>query len=131
MAARYQVGIVGAGSWARTAHIPGFQACPGVEIVAICDIDVELAERVAAERGIPHVYSSATAMLAEDRLDLVSVVTPDDAHLADASAAIAAGAHVLCEKPLATTVADARALDHASTVAGVKTALGFALRFAP
>src|SRR5689334_11012789 len=106
MAARYRVGIVGAGSWARAAHIPGFQACAEVDLVAVCDVDRELAERVAAKRGIPRVYSSATDMLAQERLDLVSIVTPDDAHLADAGAAIAAGAHVLCEKPLATTVSD-------------------------
>lgn len=131
MAARYRAGVVGAGSWARAAHIPGFQSCPDVDLVAICDIDRDLAERVATERGVPRVYASATAMLAQERLDLVSVVTPDDAHLADAGAAIAAGAHVLCEKPLATAVADARALAEAAAQAGVKTALGFALRFAP
>src|SRR3954469_10725808 len=131
MAARYRVGIVGAGSWARAAHIPGFQSCTEVDLVAICDVDSALAQRVATERGIPRVYDTATAMLAEERLDLVSVVTPDDAHLADAGAAIAARAHVLCEKPLATTVADARSLENAAGAAGVKTALGFARRFSP
>src|SRR4051794_41061869 len=119
MAARYQVGVVGAGSWARAAHIPGFQACPEVDLVALCDVDRELARRVAAERGIPRVYASAAEMLAQESLDLVSIVTPDDAHLADAGAVIAVGAHVLCEKPLATTVADARALAEAAAAAGV------------
>jgi predicted dehydrogenase len=126
-----RVGIVGAGSWSRQAHVPGFQSCAGADLVAICDIDLERARQVAAEAGIPRVYPSAEAMLAAEWLDLVSVVTPDDCHRADVDLALAAGAHVLCEKPLATTLADAIALAQAAHAAGIKTKVGFALRFAP
>jgi predicted dehydrogenase len=126
-----RVGIVGAGNWAREAHVPGFQSCDAVELVAICDLDRDRAEQVAVAAGIPRWYGSAPEMLATERLDLVGVATPDDSHPADVRAALDAGAHVLCEKPLAVTVDDARALSEAASSAGVKTMIGFTLRFAP
>lgn len=126
-----RVGIVGAGSWASSSHIPGFQRCLDAQIVAICDIDVDRVQRVAEVSSIPHVYPSAAAMLAAEKCDVVSVVTPDDCHRADVEAALAAGAHVLCEKPLATTLADAQALADAARAADRRTAMGFGLRYAP
>ena len=126
-----RAGIVGAGAWSRVAHVPGFQAAEGVDLVAICDADRRRAEQIAAEAGIPNVYDSAAAMLAAEQLDLVSIVTPDDCHRADAELALATGAHVLCEKPLATTVSDARLLAAMAKTAGVQTKVGFALRYAP
>jgi predicted dehydrogenase len=128
---RLRVGIVGAGHWAQDAHIPGFRSCEEVDLVAICDIDRGRAERVASEAGIPRWYRTAEEMLAAERLGLVSVVTPDDSHPADVRAAIAAGAHVLCEKPLAVTIEDARALARAADAAGVRTKIGFTFRAAP
>ena len=126
-----RAGVVGAGAWSRVAHVPGFQAAVGVDLVAICDADRRRAEQVAAEAGIPKVYASAAAMLAVEQLELVSVVTPDDCHHADVELALSAGAHVLCEKPLATTVQDARALASLAESAGVQTRVGFILRYAP
>lgn len=126
-----RVGIVGAGSWAQQAHLPGFAACPGVEIVALCESDPVRAAEAAAAWAIPAVYPSAAAMVAALPVDLISVVTPDDAHDGDVRAALAVGAHVLCEKPLATTLAEARALADLAQEAGVMTQVGFAMRFAP
>jgi predicted dehydrogenase len=126
-----RIGIAGAGSWARQAHVPGFQSCANVELVAICDLDLARAQQVGAEAGIPAAYRSTEEMMAGERLDLVSIVTPDDCHVADAKAAIAAGAHVLCEKPLATSVEDARSLAAIAALAGVQTKVGFAMRYSP
>src|SRR5215216_5539989 len=126
-----RVGVVGAGAWSRAAHVPGFLSTPGVRLVAICDTDVSRGQKVADEAGIAHAYASAAAMFAEQPLDLVSIVTPDDCHRADVEVALSAGAHVLCEKPLATTVADARLLAAMARTAGVQTKVGFALRYAP
>jgi predicted dehydrogenase len=123
--------VIGAGAWARAAHVPGLQSTPGVALVAICDTDRARAEQVATECGIPRAYSSAAEMLASEDVRLVSIVTPDDCHRADAALALATGAHVLCEKPLATTVADARQLAHMAEEAGRQTWVGFALRYAP
>src|SRR3954463_696753 len=105
-----RAGVVGAGSWSRMAHVPGLQSTPGVNLVAICDTDTDRVKQLAADAGIPKIYDSAASMLAAQQLDLVSIVTPDDCHRADTELALASGAHILCEKPLATTVADARLL---------------------
>lgn len=126
-----RVGVVGAGAWSRSAHVPGFQSTPGVHLVAICDSNVSRAQHVAEEVGIPRAFASAAAMLAEETLDLVSIVTPDDSHRADVELALAAGAHVLCEKPLATTVQDARLLAAVAASVGVQSKVGFILRYAP
>src|SRR5215210_987950 len=126
-----RVGVVGAGAWSRAAHVPGFQSTPEVRLVAICDTDVDRAQQVADEAGFSPAYASAAAMFAKETLDLVSIVTPDDCHRADVELALTAGAHVLCEKPLATTVDDARALASLADAAGVRTSVGFVLRYAP
>ncbi|MFN8679464.1 MAG: Gfo/Idh/MocA family oxidoreductase [Thermomicrobiales bacterium] len=128
---KLRVGIVGAGAWARLAHVPGFQRCPDVDLVAICDPDLGRAEVVAAEAGIPRVFPSIAAMTSETDLDLVSIVTPDDSHPADVRVALGMGAHILCEKPLATTVRDARDLAGLADATGVHTRVGFVMRFAP
>lgn len=130
-ASRLRVGVVGTGHWATAAHIPGFQACPDVEIMAICSRSPARGEEVARAFGIPHVYTSAEAMVARTALDLVSIVTPDDRHLADADAAISAGLHVLCEKPLARTLDDACRMADAARSARVLTKVGFTMRYAP
>jgi len=126
-----RVGVIGTGHWATAAHIPGFQACPGVEVAAICSRDRARGEEVARAFGIPAVYTASADMVEHTDLDLVSVVTPDDRHLADANAAIAAGLHVLCEKPLARTLGDARRMADAAQAAGVLTKVGFTMRYAP
>jgi predicted dehydrogenase len=126
-----RVGVVGTGRWATVAHIPGFRACDGVEIIAICSRNPERGASVGREFGIPNVYASVHDMLSAGPLDIVSVVTEDDKHLEDAGAAIAAGVHVLCEKPLAVLVDDARQLTEAARTAGVRTMVGFTMRFAP
>jgi predicted dehydrogenase len=126
-----RVGVVGTGHWAVEAHIPGYRACPGVEVVAVCSRTRERGETVARSAGIPRTYTSAAAMVVEEPLDVISIVTPDDCHPADASAAIAAGLHVLCEKPLARTFAEAARMAEAARGAGVLTKVGFTMRYAP
>lgn len=124
-----RVGIVGAGAWAVAAHIPAFQACDGVEVVAICDRDVDQAGKAAEDGQL--VYGSVEAMIAGGPLDIVSIATPTASHRAVASVCLAAGLHVLCEKPLAFTVDDARALAAQARNAGVRTKVGFTMRYAP
>jgi predicted dehydrogenase len=126
-----RVAVIGAGAWGAEAHIPGFQACDGVTIAAVCDADAARAEQVAREKDVPRAYDSVEAMLATEKLDLVSIATPTDTHQATAGAAIAAGLHVLCEKPLARTLVQARAMSAQALAAGVHTKLGFTMRYAP
>jgi predicted dehydrogenase len=126
-----RAGVIGAGNWGAEAHIPGFQACEGVSVVAVADADGARAASVAAGLGVPASYDSAEAMLAAETLDLVSIVTPDSAHAWQAKAAMAAGLAVLCEKPLAKTSAEAHALAGIARQSGAITKVGFTMRFTP
>jgi predicted dehydrogenase len=96
-----RVGIIGTGGIATSAHIPGYQKCEGIELHAACDVLKDRAEAMAAKFGIPHVYTDYHEMLKDASLDVVSVCTPPFAHKDAAIAALEAGKHVLCEKPMA------------------------------
>ncbi len=103
----WRVAMIGAGGIVQWGHIPAFQKMENVEIVAICDVNGERAKTVAAEAGIPGVYTDYKVMLAEVKPDLAVVATPNVFHKPMTLAALEAGCHVLCEKPLAITYADA------------------------
>jgi predicted dehydrogenase len=126
-----KVGVIGSGQWARIAHLPAFTAITGVDVVAVAGIDPIEVSQVAVEFSVPNVYASGRELIADKRLDLVSIVTPDDCHFVDASAAIAAGLHVLCEKPLASTLHDAQILAKQARQSSFHTKMGFSLRYSP
>ncbi len=105
----WKVGIIGAGSIVQWGHCPTFQnAISTTEVVAICDVQQERVEQFAQERGIPSAYSDFEEMLREEDLDIVVVAVPNAFHKPMSIAALNAGAHVLCEKPVALTLADAQ-----------------------
>lgn len=124
-----RIGIVGIGWWATINHIPALKAHPDADLVAICDLDAERVESVGAQFAIAGRYTDLGAMLAAERLDGLIVSTPHVAHTAPTLAGLAAGAHVLVEKPMATTAADGRAIAAAAARAGrevmVPTAMSF------
>jgi predicted dehydrogenase len=124
-----RVGLAGAGAWARRAYLPALRADPRTTLVAVADAVRSRAEGIAAEGAGIAIFDSAAEMVAAAALDLVCVVTPDDCHPADAGAALAAGVPVLCEKPLAVTVADARLL--VGQAGTLPTRIGFTTRYAP
>jgi predicted dehydrogenase len=119
--------IVGTGGMART-HAKRFAAIRGVRLAACCDIVKEKAEAFAADFGIPAVYTDYRDLYAAEKLDAVSIVTPDDMHAPCAIAAAEKGLHILCEKPLATSVADARRMCAAAAAAGVINMVNFSYR---
>ena len=132
MAAKLRIGLIGAGGIANGAHIPGYQAVADeVEIVACADVNRATAEATAARHGIPGVYTAFEEMLAREHLDGVSVCTPNKFHAPAVLAALAAGCHVLCEKPPAITAAEARAMEAAAAAAGRILTFGFMFRFSP
>jgi predicted dehydrogenase len=112
-------------------HAPGYRAAPGVEVAALCDIKADRASAAAQELGIPKVYTDYREMLAQEKLDLVSVCSPNAFHAEMTIAALRAGAHVLCEKPMALTYADAQAMIAASREAGRSLTVGFHNRYRP
>lgn len=129
--ARLRVGVIGTGQWARAAHLPAFSTMPEVELVAVAGVERPEAEAAARQFGVSQVFDSGLELIELARPDLVSIVTPDDCHVPDAQAALAAGLHVLCEKPLAVTVADARRLAEQAATSTGRTKMGFTLRYAP
>lgn len=100
-----RVGMVGAGWWATTAHLPALAAHPRVHLVAVIDSDHDLAERAAHQYGADTSAPSLAEVV--DRLDAVVIATPHTTHHALGAAALDAGLHALIEKPLTTTAADA------------------------
>jgi predicted dehydrogenase len=120
------VAIVGLGF--GRAHVPAFQAA-GARVVAVCQRDETAARKVAAAYGVPHAYARWEDMLAAEHPDIVVIATPPHLHRAIARAASAAGAHVLCEKPLAASRDDAEAIVADVARAGRVGMTGFNWRF--
>lgn len=100
-----KMAIVGAGIWGAN-HARIYKAHPFAEVVAICDMKRDKAERVAREEGIAQVFDDYNAMFSQVDCDAVAIVTPDFAHADVAVAAANAKKHILIEKPLATTRED-------------------------
>lgn len=101
-----RVAIVGAGSIARYAHIPGYRAQKDAELAALCDVVPGRAEAMAREFSVPHAYNSYADMFAQEDLQAVSVCTPNATHRDVTVAALNAGLDVLCEKPIAMNLAE-------------------------
>jgi predicted dehydrogenase len=117
---RFQVGIVGAGGIAVARHIPGWKALADVEVSAIADVSPQAGEQAAKESGAARVFADYRQLTALDDLDIVDVCTPNAFHHPVTMAALAAGKHVLCEKPLSVTVKEAGEMLAASRKAGKK-----------
>jgi predicted dehydrogenase len=126
-----KVGVLGAGAWAEFAHLPGYKRDPRCELVAIADPLVERAHAFAAKFGIPHVYSSHEELIARDDIDVIDVCTPSATHFELSWAALSAGKHVLCEKPVAYDFTETRRAAALARDMGVKTKLGFTFRYSP
>ncbi|MCE5259475.1 MAG: Gfo/Idh/MocA family oxidoreductase [Chloroflexi bacterium] len=124
-----QIGIIGSGSIARNAHMPGYRAQKDAEVVAVCDVVPGRAAAFAQEFGIPRAYDSYQEMLAKESLDAVSVCTPNFAHHDTAIAALNAGLHVLCEKPIAMNATEAREMVAAAHRANKTLQIGLHWRF--
>jgi predicted dehydrogenase len=127
-----RVGIIGLGAWGTRAHLPAFAALPGVTVAAVADPDAAAAQRAAGAHGVGRVETDAGRLFSDpDGLDAVVIATPDDTHRDLVLAACAAGLHVLCEKPLAYTVAQAEEMCAAIARAGRVGKLGFLFRHSP
>lgn len=119
MAERLKVAIAGAGMIANAGHIPAWRNLKrDVEVAAVYNHNEEKARRTAQRHGIPQAYSDWERMLDEVRPDVVSVCTPNTSHRKYTVDALSTGAHVLCEKPVAASYADAVAMYDAAEEAG-------------
>jgi predicted dehydrogenase len=125
-----RIGIIGTG-FGRSAQVPGFRACEGAEVVALCGSRRDRTEALARELGVPLALTDYRKLLARDDVDLVSVVTPPYLHHSMTLAALAAGKHVLCEKPMAMDVGQAREMLERAEAAGRLHLIDHELRFNP
>ena len=114
--AQPRIAIIGAGFITRVGHLPGYKAA-GANVVAICDINPEPANILAKQYAIPNVYADWREMIETEQPEIVSVCLPNVLHREPVLFALASGAHVLCEKPLATSVAEAREMFAAAAAA--------------
>jgi len=126
-----RVAIVGTGGMG-VCHAQEFSRIPGVRVAAVCDVDAGRAREFAAGHAPgAAVFTDAARLLREASIDAVSIVTPDQLHAPLSLLALAAGRHVLCEKPLATNYADAKRMVAAAKKAGVVNMVNFSYRNAP
>ena len=109
-----RIGLVGVGAAAQVNHIPALKRIEGVEVVALCDRDPEKAARVAQKFGVPKSTGRLDDLLADDEIDAVDVCTPNFLHAPMATAALEAGKHVLCERPLARSADEAAGMARAA-----------------
>lgn len=109
MLTKLRVAVLGAGTWARGAHIPGWLRDPRSEVVAVCDVERERAEAYASEFGIPEASNDWQAVVGRSDIDVIDIVSPSHTHYELACAALEAGKHVLCEKPVAYDFRQTRA----------------------
>ena len=130
MTDRLRVGVIGAGRWSATAHLPGFARSPLCDLAVICDLDEELAHERADEFGIPDVTTDAAALLAHDDIDVVDVVTRGD-HQELVFATLEAGKHCLVEKPVCHDYKDVWRAHRLAQEKGLKTKVGLTFRYAP
>lgn len=127
------VAVIGCGNIAATGHLPAWQeaqAAGAARIVGVCDDDLDRAEALAEQFGVP-AFGSVDELLATARPQVVSVATPPFSHRALAIRALEAGCHVLCEKPIAPTLDDARAMVEAAARAGRQLSICFQTRMSP
>ncbi|MFD3260020.1 Gfo/Idh/MocA family protein [Paenibacillus lentus] len=127
----YRIGIIGCGGIANGKHLPSLSKLENIQLTAFCDIVPERAEEAAAQYGIEgaKIYTDYRELLKDGSLDIVHVLTPNDSHADISIAALEAGKHVMCEKPMAKTAADARRMVEAAKRTGKKLTIGYNNRF--
>jgi len=126
-----RVGVLGAGAWARAAHLPGYRRDPRCRIVAVADTALDRAREAAREFDIATATGDGGELLRRDDIDLIDVCTPSHTHFELALSALDAGKHVLCEKPVAYDYRDTKRANDLARSKGLKTKVGLTFRYSP
>ncbi len=125
------VGLIGSG-FARSSQAPAFSVCEGAELVAVCSGHFENAQRMAAEFNIEHACENYEQLLALNEVSLVVISAPPFLHHPITMAALDAGKHVICEKPMAMNAGEAREMTEAAESRPAQLAIiDHELRFNP
>ena len=131
---KLQIGIIGCGGISNQKHMPNLHKLGNLcELVAFCDLIEERAVKAKQDFGTPDakVYTDYQALLKDPEIDLVHVLTPNVSHCPITVAAFEAGKHVMCEKPMAATAAEARKMIDAWKKSGKQFTIGYQNRFRP
>jgi predicted dehydrogenase len=131
MNAAVRIGLIGTSGWAADFHLPALQSHDAAIVAAVCGRDRQRAAAFAHQHGVEQVYTDYQSMIDDAELDAVSVVTPEDLHHPMVMAALRAGLHVLCEKPMAFSAAESAEMLAAAESAGVKHMVQFTNRGLP
>ena len=125
-----RVGIIGCGGIANGKHMPSLHKLPNVKMVAFCDLILERAEKARQDYGTPdaEVYTDYRDLIARDDIEVVHVLTPNCAHAELSIAALKAGKHVMCEKPMAASYEEAKAMVAAAKESGKFLTIGYQTR---
>ncbi|MBJ6362657.1 Gfo/Idh/MocA family protein [Paenibacillus sp. GCM10012307] len=127
----YRIGIIGCGGIANGKHLPSLSKQKNAELVAFCDVIEERAQQAAEKYGTSEakVYTDFQELLKDGSIDVIHVLTPNDSHANITIASLEAGKHVMCEKPIAKTAADAKRMVEAAKRTGKKLTVGYNNRF--
>ncbi|HYK32164.1 MAG TPA: Gfo/Idh/MocA family oxidoreductase [Streptosporangiaceae bacterium] len=125
------VAVVGTGRWAQRAHIPGWQRDGRAEVVALADTDADALAETAAKFDVQRTVCDYRELLDDPAIDVVDVVTGNRPHYEISWAALEAGKHVLCEKPVHPDFRKTREAAELASAKGLKTKVGFTFRYAP
>ncbi|HHW71016.1 MAG TPA: Gfo/Idh/MocA family oxidoreductase [Clostridiales bacterium] len=130
---KLRIGIIGCGGIANGKHMPSLAKLEDVEMVAFCDIVEERAKKAALDYGVKgsKVFKDYRELLKDDSIDVVHVCTPNKSHSQITVDALEAGKHVMCEKPMAKTSAEAKKMVEAAKRTGQKLSIGYQNRFRP
>jgi 1,5-anhydro-D-fructose reductase (1,5-anhydro-D-mannitol-forming) len=124
-------GVIGFGSFADVAMGPAITNTPGHTLFAITGRDRMRVDRFAKKYGVEHSFTSASDLVSTPDLDAVYVATPNNQHCEHTILAAEHGLHVLCEKPMAVSLEEARRMTESCTANGVKLMIGNMMRFNP
>ena len=126
-----RVGVLGAGAWARGAHLPGYRRDPRCKVVAIADVAIDRARAAAREFDVPLATADPRELVRRDDIDLIDVCTPSHTHFELAWSALEGGKHVLCEKPVAYDYRDTERARDFARQRKLKTKVGLTFRYSP
>lgn len=133
MGRKVRIGIIGCGGIANGKHMPALKKIEEAEMVAFCDIIEERAVKAAKEFGVEgaKVYTDYRKLLEDESIESVHVCTPNRSHSFITIDALEAGKHVMCEKPMAKTYAEAKKMYETAQRTGKKLTIGYQQRWRP
>jgi predicted dehydrogenase len=133
MSKKLKVGVIGCGGIAVQKHLPAIAKINEAEVTAFCDINPEKAEKSCREFGVQgaKTYTDYRELLKDGSIDVIHVCTPNRSHSPITVAALEAGKHVMCEKPMATSYEEAKKMTDAAKKAGKLLTIGYQYRCMP